>query len=185
MPEKEKKSSAVGKWMAGIASTVITAVVIWWLTNPSAGLLTPATPTPLPPTPTSSPPAPAPTPPHAPLIENTFGVPLFDERQQLISIQPGEQVHLKVMDIWSAPQGAMPSCADGFMALTWTVREPYPTGGEDLQLHSLIPRGGGRTEMIASGAQGAVTLGYCDEIFLLNTGLREYIVEIRYASGIY
>jgi hypothetical protein len=128
---------------------------------------------------------PTPTPPHAPDIENTFGVPLFDERQQLISIQPGEQVHLKVMDIWSAPQGAMPSCADGFMALTWIVRDPYPAGRDDLQILSLIPRGGGRTEMIASGAQGSVALSYCDEIFLFNTSLQEYIVEIRYASGIY
>lgn len=34
-------SSSLGKWLAGIAGTVITAVLIWWLTNPG-GLLSSA-----------------------------------------------------------------------------------------------------------------------------------------------
>jgi hypothetical protein len=185
MSGKETKSSGMGKWIAGIAGTVITAVIIWWLTNPGTGILTPPTPTPLPLIPTSTQPPPTPTPPHAPEIENTYDVPLYDERQQLISIQPGEQAHLRIMELWSAPVGITPSCADGFMALTWVVRNPYPVGGEDLQILGLIPMGGGRTEMIASGSQGLVTLGYCDEIFLFNTSLQEFIVEIRYASGMY
>jgi hypothetical protein len=126
-----------------------------------------------------------PIPPHAPEIENTFGVPLYDEQQQLITLGPGERVPLKIMDLWSAPEGAAPSCASGFMALTWIVREPYPVGGQDLQLLRLIPQGGGRTEVFASGAQGSASVGYCDEIFLQNNSLQDYWVEVRYASGLY
>ncbi|MEW6406674.1 MAG: toll/interleukin-1 receptor domain-containing protein [Chloroflexota bacterium] len=125
-----------------------------------------------------------PEPPHAPAIENTFGVPLYDETQQLITVAPGEQYPLKIMDLWGAPEGAAPSCASGFMVLTWMVRDPYPTGGEDLQILSLIPMGDGRTEVMHSGAQGSTILGYCDEIFLFNNSLRDYRIEIRYASGL-
>jgi len=128
---------------------------------------------------------PTPAPPHAPEIENTFGVQLYDEHQQLITIQPGEQYVLKIMEMWSAPEGAAPSCASGFMALTWIVRDPYPNGGEDLQLLHLIPMGDGRTEAIASDAQGSISVGYCEEIYLFNNSLQEYRVEIRYASGLY
>jgi hypothetical protein len=126
-----------------------------------------------------------PPPPHAPEIGNTFGVPLYDEHQQLITIQPGEQYTLKVMETWSAPEGAAPSCASGFMALTWMVRDPYPDGGGDLQLLRLIPMGDGRTEAFTGGAQGSTSVGYCEEIYLLNNSLQEYRVEIRYASGLY
>jgi hypothetical protein len=77
-----------------------------------------------------------------------------------------------------------PSCASGFMVLTWMVREPYPTGGEDLQLQRLIPIGGGRTETFASGSSGSVELAYCEEIYLFNNSLQDYRVEIRHASGI-
>jgi len=41
------QSSSLGKWLAGIAATIIGAVVIWWLTHPG-GLLNPVTPTPRP-----------------------------------------------------------------------------------------------------------------------------------------
>jgi hypothetical protein len=142
-----------------------------------------STPTPTPqPTDTSTL---TPIPPHAPEIDNTFGVPLYDEHQKLITLKPGEQYKLAVLDTWSAPQGADPSCASAFMALTWIVRDPYPTGGEDLQLLRSIPFGGGRTEVFASGVEGSTTLGYCDEIYLFNNSLRDYWVEIRYASGLY
>ncbi len=126
---------------------------------------------------------PTPEPPHAPPIENTYGVQLFDEHQQLITIASGEQHKLAIMELWSGPVGSEPSCADGFMALTWTVRSPYPAGGQDLQLLRLIPMGEGRTEVFASGSQGSTTVGYCEEIFLFNASLQEYKVEIRYASG--
>lgn len=131
--------------------------------------------------------APTPTlvPPHAPEIDNTFGVQLYEERQQLIMLQPGEQHTLHIMEIWKAPEGAEPNCASGFMALTWMVREPYPNGGEDLQLRRPVRQGGGTSEIIAEGSQGAIAVGYCDEIQLFNNSLVGYRVEIRYASGLY
>jgi len=49
MPDKSA-SSTFGKWLTGIAATVIGAVLIWLLTHPG-GLINP-TPTPIPPTPT-------------------------------------------------------------------------------------------------------------------------------------
>jgi len=128
---------------------------------------------------------PTPAPSHAPEIENTFGVPLYDERQELIILQPGEQHALYIMEIWRAPEGAEPSCVSGFMALTWIVRDPYPYGGEDLQLRRLVHQGGGTTEVFAEGTQGSTSVGYCEEIYLLNNSLLEYRVEIRYASGLY
>lgn len=137
-----------------------------------------------PPQPTDVP-SPTLVPPHAPAIDNTYGVPLYDEHQELITLTPGEQKTLKIMEMWSAPEGAAPSCASGFMALTWIVRDPYPFGGEDLQLLRLIPMGGGRTEVFASGMQGTASIGYCEEIDLFNNSLQNYRVEIRYASGIY
>jgi hypothetical protein len=145
----------------------------------------PPTDTPGPPTDTPQPPTPTPTPPHAPPIENTFGVPLYDEGRQVLSIGAGQQVSLSIMDLWSAPEGAEASCATGFLALTWMVREPYPDGGEDLELHRLIPQGGGRTEKFAGGSSGSATVGYCEEITLFNVSLADYVVEIRYASGMY
>ncbi len=41
------QSPSFGKWLGGIAATVIAAVVIWWLTHPG-GLLNPTQPTPEP-----------------------------------------------------------------------------------------------------------------------------------------
>jgi len=139
-----------------------------------------ATPAPPPEAPTSTP-----APPHAPTFVNTSGETLYDEQQQLITIAPGEQHQLAVMELWSAPLGAQPSCVDAFLLLTWIVRDPYPTAGEDLQLLHPIPMGGGRTEVVATGAQGEQLFGYCDEIYLFNTSLEAYRVEIRYASGLY
>lgn len=142
-------------------------------------------------TPTASPPlvitdipTPTLTPPHAPEIEN-FSDPLYDEHQQLITLQPGEQHTLYIMEMWRAPEGLLPSCASAYMALTWIVRDPYPYGGEDLQLRRLVRQGGGTTEVIAEGSQGSTVVGYCEEIYLLNNSLVEYRIEIRYASGAY
>ncbi len=123
------------------------------------------------------------TPPHAPLIENNSGTTLFDEKLIILKIPSGEKMQLKVMDIWSAPEGTPVSCATGFIYFTWLVRKPYPSGGDDLEFHKLIPRGGGRTEIFASGATGSSLAGWCDEITIFNTSLVEYHVEIRYASG--
>jgi hypothetical protein len=151
-------------------------------TQPPADTDTPQPPTP---TPTPTPTLPPPTPPHAPTIENTFGVPLYDEQRQVLTIEAGGKVTLSMMELWNAPIGAEVSCANGFLALTWMVRVPYPDGGEDLELHRLIPMGGGRTEKFAGGSSGSATVGYCDEITLFNVSLTDYVVEIRYASGMY
>jgi hypothetical protein len=155
--------------------------------TPSATSRPAGTPTgtPRPPTDTPNPPTHTPTPPHAPAIDNTFGVPLYDEGRQVLSIAAGQKVSLSIMDLWSAPEGTPVSCATGFLAFTWIVREPYPSGGEDLELQRLIPMGGGRTETFASGSSGSATAGYCDEITLHNISLTDYVVEIRYASGAY
>jgi hypothetical protein len=110
---------------------------------------------------------------------------LFDEQLVVRTVPPGEEVVMKVMDLWSAPVGTPVSCATGFIAFAWQVRDPWPEGGEDLEFRQLIPRGGGRTEAFASGSRGSSSIGYCNELILFNTSLEEYIVEIRYASGAY
>ena len=127
-----------------------------------------------------------PVPPHAPLLENPSGGQLYEEHQQLIVLAAGEQHPWIVRDIWRGTTDVFPTCATGFMSLTWIVRDPYPTGGEDLQVLGAIPRGGeGRTELLASGSQGSLSLEWCAEIYFYNNSLQEYWVEIRYAGGIY
>ena len=198
MPQKKQQSQGCSQrtllWVAGAIFAFIACLVVGYgvylvlpyyfptdtpvVTEPPVVIVT------TPPGPGTGGDTPVPA-PHAPEIVNNYGAPLYDEKQQLITLHSGEQYKLNVMDMWSAPEGAGPSCADGFMALTWIVRDPYPSGGEDLQLLRLIPMGDGRTEVFASGSQGATALAYCDEIFLFNNSLQDYRVEIRYASGIY
>ena len=180
----------LGKWIAGVAATIVGAVLVWVLTHPG-GLLNPREPAqPSPTTTASTSPTtggavtPTPTPPHAPPIENTFGAPLFEEQQQLITIRAGQKVTLEGQKLWSAPALTEVGCANGVIAYTWVVRDPYPKGGEDLQIHGIVPQGGGVTEKIASGASGSGSMGYCSEIILFNTSLTTYRVEVRYASAV-
>ncbi len=162
--------STIGKWVAGILAAIISAVVVGQVTQPG-GLLNP---TPV-----------VPQAPHAPPINNTTGQPVYDEKVLVLDLKPGKRQPLKVMELWSAPVGMEPSCASGFFLLTWQVREPYPTGGDDLLIEKLMPRSDGRTEPVGHGSVGSNTLGYCDEASVVNNSLTPYLVELRYASGAY
>jgi hypothetical protein len=69
------------------------------------------------------------------------------------------------------------SCSPGSCAsLTRTV-------GEDLAVETFIPMGNGQRQVIGSGATGAATAGWCDELTLFNSSLQNYWVEIRYGAG--
>jgi hypothetical protein len=116
---------------------------------------------------------------------NTFGAELYDEQVLLLTIPSGGKEVIRIMDLWSAPEGTEVSCASGFLAFTWIVRDPYPEGGEDLEFRMLIPQGGERTEVLAQGSTGSSSIGYCSEMTVFNTSLVDYRVEIRYASGTY
>lgn len=122
--------------------------------------------------------------PHAAPIDNTWGVPLYDEQTRLVTIASGEVSNLVVMDLWSAPVGAEPSCASAFLVFTWQVREPYP-GGDEFRIGRAIPMGGGRSEVLGQGASGQLDVGWCDAITLENQSLQQMRVEIRYASGVF
>ena len=188
---KTPDAFSLGKWLAGIAATIIGAVLVWLLTHPG-GVLNPITPPSPSPTPTASASVsptqtasiPSSKPPHAPAIQSTFGVPLFEEQQRLIKLRSGQKVSLTGEELWNAPALTEVSCASGFIELTWIVRDPYPKGGEDLQLLSPVRQSGGLTEKVADGASGSTTMGYCNEIILFNNSLVTYQVEIRYASGV-
>jgi len=129
--------------------------------------------------------SPTPDTPHAPPIENTTGQPIYDERVMVINLDPGARHELKVMDLWSAPVGLEPSCAGGFFLLTWQVRQPYPEGGQDLLIETVVPMSDGRLVPRGTGASGSATLGWCDEGFVVNNGTAPYTVELRHASGVY
>jgi hypothetical protein len=45
--------------------------------------------------------------------------------------------------------------------------------------------GGGRTEVIASGATGQGNISYCNELTIKNNGLVDLRIELRHASGNY
>jgi len=162
--------STIGKWVAGILATIISTSVVWQVTQPN-GLLNhvPVVP----------------QAPHAPRINNITGQPEYDEKAMMLDLKPGERQPLKVMELWSGPVGLEPSCASGFLLLTWQVREPYPIGGEDLLIEKIIPRSNGRTEPAGRGSNGSIMLGYCDEASIINNGLTPYLVELRYASGMH
>ncbi|MBN2394157.1 MAG: protein kinase [Anaerolineae bacterium] len=169
-------------------------------TDPDPGQLPTATPTPTQtptptatatPTPTKTPtptatatptPTATPVPPHAPPIERDSSLQYFDEKLDVLKIPAGEKETLKGMDLWSAPEGTIAGCASGSIAFTWIVRDPYPTGGEDIEFHRLIPMGGGRTEIFAYGSTGSSAIGYCGEMTIFNISLVDYVVEIRYVS---
>jgi hypothetical protein len=122
--------------------------------------------------------------PHAPAIPAGFAPHIFDEKRDLLQIGPGERALLDGRELWSSRPGGEASCATGVIALNWQVRQPYPEGGDELELERAIPFGGGSTEVFARGARGTETIGYCDEITLFNASLVDYTVEIRYASGL-
>ncbi len=166
----QRSSTFFGNWSAGIVLTIMAASIFCGLPYAS-GVFHP-----LPPTPQVEA-------PHAPPIKLAFNAPLYDEQIKLLTVKSGEKTSLLVKDLWSAPAGTPVSCATGFLAFTWIVRDPYPQGGEDLEVQHLIPMGGGRTETLAKGSTGSGTLGYCDELILSNNSLKDYRVEIRYASG--
>jgi hypothetical protein len=121
--------------------------------------------------------------PHAPPIVNDTGQPLYDERAMVLDLDPGERAPLTVTELWSAPVGLEPSCASGFLLLTWQVRVPYPEGGDDLVIETLMPMSEGRLEPRGRGSSGSLSLGYCDEGFVVNNGPVHYVVELRHASG--
>jgi hypothetical protein len=145
----------------------------------------PATTAPTVEVPTPAPPTNTLEPPHAPPIENTFGTELYDERVILLTIPSGGKEVLRIQELWSAPFGTPVSCVSGFLAFTWMVRDPYPTGGEGLEFWQLIPQSDGRTDILTRGASGASTVAYCQELTVTNTSLVDYRIEIRYASGTY
>lgn len=163
----EESRSTLGKWLAGIAASIIAALVIWWLTHPDGPL---------------NPDEPEVTAPRAPPI--TASGDLYDEQLTSVVIDAGQAQSLPVADLWSAPEGLTPDCARAYVAFTWIVRSPYPDGGDELAIQRLIPQGGGRTETIAEGSSGEASLGYCDELIMVNPSVETYQVEIRHASGL-
>ncbi len=113
-------------------------------------------------------------PPHAPpIVKEPTDETLFAERVLVEKVPAGERVILKVADLWTGPQDAIPDCATGYLRFTWIVREPYPDGREDLAYEIFIPQGNGQTRVIASGATGQTIVGSCDSLALFNSSLHD------------
>lgn len=125
-------------------------------------------------------------PPHAPGIDafgrELDGATLFDENVEIVGIEPGQRQSASVQEWWAGPIDAPASCANAFIAFTWVVREPFP-GGDELEIHELVPMGGGRTELIGAGSEGKATIGMCQELIFFNPSLEPYVVEVRYISA--
>ncbi len=124
-------------------------------------------------------------PPHAPpIVKEPASETLFAERTMVVTVPAGERVALKVADLWTGPQDAIPDCASGYLRFTWIVRDPYPDGREDLAFETFIPQGNGQTQVLARGATGQTNAGSCDSLTLFNSSLEDYRVELRYAAGL-
>ncbi len=169
------EGNTFGKWLGGIIATVIagvlTYVIIESVRSDNVGTPDQKIKDSL-------------TIPHAPKIQNTWNFPLYDEQIIQFSLEPGEKQKFRGKELWSAPMCSNPSCASGFLALTWQVREPYPYNRDDLEIHRTIPMGGGRTELYAKGSVGSKSFGYCSAFYFFNTSMVNMAVEIRFVSGI-
>lgn len=125
----------------------------------------------------------APQPPRAPALRIGPAYQSFGEQSRLWTVKSGESMTVDLRRLWSAPEGTPVDCASGVIFITWQVRQPYP-GGDELEIRRAVPRSGGLTEVLGSGARGSLSAGYCDELSLHNLGLEEYRVEWRYASAL-
>jgi hypothetical protein len=121
--------------------------------------------------------------PRAPALRIGPRYQAFAEQSSIWTIKSGESFTADMRRLWSAPVGTPVDCASGVIFVSWQVRQPYP-GGEDLEIRRTLPRGGGQTEVLARGARGTATVGYCDELILHNLGLEDYRLEWRYASAL-
>jgi hypothetical protein len=122
-------------------------------------------------------------PPRAPALSPSRQYTTFTEDSRLLTVRSGKSIPLDMRDLWSAPQGTPPTCADAFVLVSWQVRQPYP-GGQDLEIRRVIPRGGGQTEPLADGPRGRADLSYCDSIILKNLDIVDYRLEWRFVSAI-
>lgn len=170
------KSSDFWKWFAGIAGSVIGAVLIWVLTRPG-GVLNPPTPMPQP----TNPPA---TAPPAPTLDpSLFPSGIIEEKRKLITIEPGQAYTIQIWDIYLVPFGEAKGCADGELIMSWIIQFPYPNSGNNLEIRRPVKQGEGRTELIGSGSEGTLSLSICDEITFTNFSPTDtYKIQIRYAG---
>jgi hypothetical protein len=126
---------------------------------------------------------PRPQPPRAPALRVPLSLRAFEEQSRLWTIKSGESFTVDMRRLWSAPEGAPVDCASGYIIFSWQVRQPYP-GGDELEIRRTLPQGGGQTEVLAQGARGSATAGYCEELALHNLGLEDYRLEWRYVSAL-
>ena len=85
--------------------------------------------------------------------------------------------------LWSGPVGTPVTCTNGVVFFSWQVRQPYP-GGDDLEIRRVIARGGGQTEVLARGARGSATAGYCEQLVIQNLNLKAVRLEWRYVPAL-
>jgi hypothetical protein len=172
-----EKSSSFWQWLSGVAATVIGAVLIWTLTRPG-GIMNP--PTPLP-----QPTDPPPTAPPAPTLDpSLFPSGIYEEKRQLITVEPGQEYIIKIIDIYFRPWGTPEGCAGDVLIMSWIIQVPYPTSGNNLEIKkgSLLMMDEGSIEVIGSGPEGTLSLGICDVIYFTNYSATDtYKIQIRHA----
>lgn len=126
----------------------------------------------------------SPAAPRAPELPEDASEPGFEEQLLLITVAAGGEHILEGMELFSAPAGTPASCATSGLTFTWQVREPWPSGGEDLQIRRSIPFNQ-QTELVAEGVTGdAVDMEYCGSVTVKNLNLDQVKVEIRYVSWV-
>jgi FHA domain len=130
-----------------------------------------------------------PDPPHAPpIINNDSDGELFSERVKLIQIPSGQQIILKVEDLWndSARGYPTPNCMHAGILFTWSIREPYPTNGDGLEFQREgLTLGQPPIITLGSGASGSSGIPYCGPLTIVNNSLTNFKVEFRYAAIYY
>lgn len=159
------------KWLAGIAATVIGGVITVLIVSAidggggSEGDQ-------------SQPTKDASAAPHAKSITLDSGLQKAGEGVVVLTAGPGQTVNLDARD-HPTFQGA--DCLNTSFNFTWQIRQPFPSGGADVQFSTVLR---GTTIQLGGGAAGGpAVIGRCAQLDMLNTSLEEVTVEVRYVFG--
>jgi hypothetical protein len=120
--------------------------------------------------------------PNAPPIALGDNYQIWEEQTLGIRLRPGESRTLSAQDLYRRPATfpAFECYGEGFVVYTWQVRVPR-SNADDLVIRRQLM--GGRTEQVGRGPSGHTIMDNCRDDTMVNEGLEELEIQIRYSSA--